>query len=204
MKQRVSIWPAQVAMLGILAMLSLGSCGEVQPEPGVSLIVPGPPVGVGINDTIIDFPFACNAYVMFTRDADVYRFHVGCAPFFDFDSVFARIPIPLKSGRSPENLVLGNYACVVASRPIGTTWASAESEGSLQVETYIAPIRAEDSDLDGFWDVEIEYGGEPIELSGAAVQVVNRIEEQRISRCLVNYFDGLFYRQVAIYWQESI
>ena len=204
MKHRVSIWPALVAMLGITAMISLGSCWEVEPEPGVPVIVPGPPASVGINDTIIDLPFACDAYGMFTRDAGVYRFHVGCAPFFDFDSVFSRIPIPLKSGRSPENLVLGNYAYVVASRPVGTTWATAESEGSLHVETYTAPIRAEDSDWDGFWDVEIEYDGEPIELSGAAVQVVNRIEEQRISRSLVNYFDGQLYRQVAIYWQEII
>ncbi len=143
--------------------------------------------------------FTCEPWQLFYREEGEYAFRMSCAPYFNYDRVFAKAPIVRQSDRVPEGTFSGDFYALYITRPTSLSFAEAEANLSLKAEAVLTPFQAENQD--GIWYCRLELEGQILELPAVEFRISNRNDDNSaIYRAMVVWSDPTTLYQAVVFW----
>ena len=187
------------ALFSLLTLVTLSfivhSCSKETELSG--LLVEGEQIQIDSpSDTAT---FSCEPWQLFYREDGEYSFRMSCAPYFNYDRVFAKAPIVRQSERVPEGTFSGDFYALYITRPTSLSFAEAEVNESLVAEAVLTPFQAEKQD--GIWYCRLELEGEILELPAVELRISNRNDDNSlIYRAMVVWSDHETLYQAVVFW----
>ncbi|MBI1193839.1 MAG: hypothetical protein GC205_11810 [Bacteroidetes bacterium] len=143
--------------------------------------------------------FTCEPWQLFYREEGEYSFRMSCAPYFNYDRVFAKAPIVRQSDRVPEGTFSGDFYALYITRPTSLSFAEAEANQSLAAQALLTPFQAEKRD--GIWYCRLELDGDIVELPAVEFRISNRNDDNSvIYRAMVVWSDPSTLYQAVVFW----
>jgi hypothetical protein len=143
--------------------------------------------------------FSCEPWQLFYREEGEYSFRMSCAPYFNYDRVFAKAPIIRQSDRVPEGTFSGDFYALFITRPTSLSFAEAEANQALVAQAVLTPFQAEKRD--GIWYCRLELDGDVLELPAVEFRISNRNDDNSvIYRAMVVWSDPEILYQAVVFW----
>lgn len=150
---------------------------------------------------------SCDEWFIFRRDAGEFRLAVTCYPYFNFDTVYAKVAVNSNFGftEGAGASVSGIYGYMHARKASGMNWEDAEITADFSLDDYSAPFSATDADGDGMFDITMTWEGVDYYTDDFKVEISNINDEgTHIYRAVMKVAGTLADDYWCIYWQDDI
>lgn len=200
-------------VLGILlpGMLVLSSCAkdDLSEFPAGQSAIQADRIVLGVEETgepFLDEGSYCDEWFVFYKDGATYNYTVACAPWFSYDSVFAKSRVDVFTHSRPDityPVINGTFSSLIIRWPEHLDYAAAEPQGFLNVEASPVQFHAADIDKDGLYEVEMTVDGEIINASDVLVSLSNSADSGgKIYRMIYNRVKDSYKEQIVVFWQQ--